>query len=119
MMERPLAAQHSRNVRLLRRFETLVSYLKDISIARVDVDSSNYTPDVINTARRPDRAEALKRAHEAAAYDAWFRVQIQTSIDDPRPSIPHEVVEAKFAAKHYASPWVKNEDWLATDGQCR
>ena len=70
MMERSLAAQYSRNVRLFRRFETLVSYLKDISIARVDVDSSNYTPDAINTARIPDRAEALKRAHEAAAYDA-------------------------------------------------
>ena len=39
-----------------RRFEPLVSYLKDIGIARFDVDSSNYTPDAITTARRPDRA---------------------------------------------------------------
>ncbi|BEM75778.1 hypothetical protein SME36J_52010 (plasmid) [Serratia marcescens] len=102
MLERPLAAQRSRNVRLFRRFETLVSYLKDIGIARFDVDSSNYTPDAINTARRPDRAEALKRAHEAAVYDVWFREQVQTSIDDPRPDIPHDAVEAKFAAKREA-----------------
>ncbi|EII2810283.1 hypothetical protein LG734_005355 [Salmonella enterica subsp. enterica serovar Java] len=102
MHERPLAAQRSHNVRLFRRFETLVSYLKGIGIARFDVDSSDYTPDAVNTARRPDRAEALKRAHEAAAYDAWFREQVQASIDDPRPGIPHDAVEAKFAAKREA-----------------
>lgn len=101
-LERPLAAQRSRNVRLFRRFETLVSYLKDIGIARFDVDSSNYAPEALNTTRRPDRAEALKRAHEAAAYDAWFREQIQSSIDDPRPSIPHDTVEARFAEKREA-----------------
>lgn len=102
MHERPLAAQRSRNVRLFRRFETLVSYLKGVGIVRFDVDSSNYSADTLNTARRPDRAEALKRTHEAAAYDTWFREQVQASIDDPRPSIPHEVVEAKFAAKREA-----------------
>lgn len=102
MLERPLAAQRSRNVRVFRRFETLVSYLKGIGIARFDVDSSDYTPDAISTARRPDRAEALKRAHEAAAYDAWFREQVQASIDDPRPGIPHDEVESRFAAKREA-----------------
>lgn len=102
MHERPLAAQRSRNVRLFRRFETLVLYLKGVGIARFDVDSSNYSSDSLNTARRPDRAAALKRAHEAAAYDIWFREQVQASIDDPRPSIPHEAVEAKFAAKREA-----------------
>lgn len=102
MHERPLAAKRSHNVRLFRRFETLVSYLKGIGIARFDVDSSDYTPDSLNTARRPDRAEALKRAHEAAAYDAWFRDQVQASIDDPRPGIPHDEVESRFAAKREA-----------------
>lgn len=102
MQEHPLAAQRSRNVRVFRRFETLVSYLKDIGIARFDVDSSDYTPDGINTTRRPDRAEALRRAHEAAAYDVWFRQQVQASIDDPRPGIPHDEVESKFTAKREA-----------------
>jgi hypothetical protein len=100
--ERPLAAQRSRNVRLFRRFETLVSYLKGIGIARFDVDSSNYAPNAIDTARRPDRSAALKRLHEAAAHDEWFRVQVQASIDDPRPSLSHDEVEAKFAAKRDA-----------------
>lgn len=104
MHESPLVAKRSHNVRLFRRFETLVSYLKGIGIARFDVDSSDYTPDALNTARsrRPDRAEALKRAHEAAAYDEWFREQVQASIDDPRPGIPHDEVEFRFAAKREA-----------------
>ena len=34
----------------------------------------------------------MKRAHEAAAYDQWFREQVQASIDDSRPSIPNEQV---------------------------
>ncbi|MCW5233523.1 antitoxin PaaA2 family protein [Verminephrobacter eiseniae] len=101
MTERPLAAQRSRQVRLFRGFETLVSYLKGVGIARFDVDAANFDPQTTRPSR-PDRSDALKRAHEAAAYDTWFREQVQASIDDPRPSIPGEVVEAKFAAKRQA-----------------
>ena len=52
--------------------------------------------------RRPDRAEALKRTHEAAAYDSWFRAQVQAAQDDPRPSLAHEDVAAEFAARRSA-----------------
>lgn len=102
MTERPLAAQRSRQVRLFRKFETLVSYLKDIGIARFDVDAANYDPDTLKTTRRPDRAEALKRAHEAAAYDVWFREQVQASIDDPRSSVSDDEARAQFAARKAA-----------------
>ena len=27
---------------------------------------------------------------QAASYDRWFRAKVQASIDDPRPSIPHD-----------------------------
>jgi len=33
---------------------------------------------------------------EAAAYDQWFRAQVQEAIDDPRPSIPHDQVMAEM-----------------------
>ncbi|MCC8373045.1 hypothetical protein ABLB90_04535 [Photorhabdus bodei] len=46
--------------------------------------------------------EALKRAHEAALYDAWFRKQVQSAIDDPQSSVPHEEVKTRFAAKKAA-----------------
>ncbi|MBS9435035.1 hypothetical protein [Photorhabdus hainanensis] len=55
-----------------------------------------------STPNRPDRVEALKRAHEAALYDAWFRKQVQAAIDDPHPCVPHEEVKARFAAKKAA-----------------
>lgn len=32
-------------------------------------------------------------------YDAWFRAQVQEALDDPRPGVPGEEVEAYFAKK--------------------
>lgn len=58
--------------------------------------------ETLKTARRPDRAEALKLAHAAAAHDAWFREQVQASIDDPRPSVPDDEVRAHFAIRRAA-----------------
>jgi hypothetical protein len=33
---------------------------------------------------------------EAESYDRWFRAQVQESIDDPSPSIPHDQVMAEM-----------------------
>ena len=35
-------------------------------------------------------------ADEAQAYDRWFRAQVQASLDDPRPSVPHDQVMAEI-----------------------
>lgn len=86
MAERALAAQRSRQVRLFKRMETLVSYLKDVGISHFDVDAADYAPETVKTHSRPDRAEALRRAHEAAAHDKWFREQVDIALreaDDP------------------------------------
>ncbi len=92
---RPLAAQRG-TVRLFSKLETVAAYLKGIGIARFDVDVLGYDSEHARRTR-PDRAEALRRAHEAAAYDKWFRSQVQAALDDPRPSIPHEEVSARWA----------------------
>ncbi|MDO3431750.1 hypothetical protein QWJ46_03540 [Rhizobium sp. CBN3] len=96
--ERPLAAQRSRQVRLFKRMDTLVSYLKDVGISQFDVDAGDYAPE---KASRPDRAEALRRTHEAAEYDKWFREQVEEAIreaDDPNTVwIPHDVVKEEMA----------------------
>ena len=34
----------------------------------------------------------------ADSYDAWFRAKVQESRDDPRPTIPHDVVMSKMRA---------------------
>lgn len=35
-------------------------------------------------------------ADEAQAYERWFRAQVQASLDDPRPSVPHDQVMAEI-----------------------
>lgn len=41
----------------------------------------------------------IRQQAEKADYDAWFRAQVQAALDDPRPGIPAEEVEAEFAAR--------------------
>jgi len=42
-------------------------------------------------------------AQNAAEHDAWFRAKVQQALDDPRPAIPHEQVEASFAKRRTAA----------------
>lgn len=42
-------------------------------------------------------------ANNAAEHDAWFRAKVQEALDDPRPGIPHEKVEAHFARRRSAA----------------
>lgn len=35
---------------------------------------------------------------EAEAYDAWLRAEIEASLADPRPSIPHDQVMTELRA---------------------
>ena len=35
---------------------------------------------------------------QAASYDLWFRAKVQASIDDPRPSIPHDEAMSRIRA---------------------
>ncbi len=92
MMERPLAAQRSRQVRLFKRLETVVDYLKKIGVNCFDVNAVDHDPASPKTVRRPDRALALKAAHQAAAYNVWLRREVQEAIDDKNPTIAHEKV---------------------------
>jgi hypothetical protein len=36
---------------------------------------------------------------EQAAYDAWFKAQVQAGLDDPRPSVPDEEAKRLMAIK--------------------
>jgi DNA-damage-inducible protein J len=42
-------------------------------------------------------------AQNAAEHDAWFRAKVQQALDDPRPAISHEQVEAHFAKRRAAA----------------
>ncbi len=103
MTERALAAKRGA-VRIWKRFETLVGYLKEMGLAKYQVDAVNYTPEALkeSTAKRPDAADRLKRAHEASAYKNWLAAEVQAAIDDPRPSVPHDQVAADWAIERAA-----------------
>ncbi|HLD66986.1 MAG TPA: antitoxin [Pseudomonas sp.] len=43
-------------------------------------------------------ASEFETEEQAASYDRWFRARVQASLDDPRPSIPHDQVMAEMRA---------------------
>lgn len=99
MTERALAAKRG-SVRIFRKFETLVGYLKEIGVAKYQVDATGFDPAALKITHRGEVASSrMRAAHEAAAYDKWFREQVQEAIDDPRPSIPNTEVKKHFATK--------------------
>lgn len=46
-----------------------------------------------------DNAVCLMKNADKAAYDAWFKAQVQASLDDPRPSIPNDEAKRLMATK--------------------
>ena len=101
LTERFLAAKRG-DVRVFRKLETLVGFLREMGINRFEVDAAGYDPDSIERPTRPDRSAALKEAHEAAAYDKWVRAQVQESLDDPRPNVSHTQVQKDMATRKAA-----------------
>ena len=92
--------------RTWRQFETLVGYLKELGIVEYRVNTAEFAPGTAVGKQKDKRSsmasERMKRAHQAAAHDTWFREQVQASIDNPRPSVDDEAVKKEFAAKRAA-----------------
>jgi hypothetical protein len=80
-----------------------INLLRNIGIMSGAYDVSQYSPHQKEITRtRPDRAEAMKRTHEAASHDAWFREQVAASVDDPAPSVDDEDARQMFARRRKA-----------------
>ena len=79
--------------------------LRDIGITVGKFDASEYDPaDKEQDAGNRGRADAMRGAHEAAAYNQWLAGEIQVSIDDPRPNLSHDEVMAEMDADIAALP---------------
>lgn len=98
MQDKALGIQRSDRPRMWRSLDRCVEYLKkELHIARFELlDATNYS-DVapVESKSRGDAAERLRKAHEAAAHDKWFREQVEVALaeaDDP------------------AAVWVTNEE---------
>jgi len=84
--------------------------LRGVGIAVAQLDATNWNPDQKDMTRsRQSRAEAMRGAHEAAAYNQWLAAEVQASLDDPRPSIPHDEVMAGMDADIAALSAVKRK----------
>ncbi len=84
--------------------------LRDMGIAVAQLDATDWNPDQKEmTQSRESRAQAMREAHEAAAYSKWLAAEIEASIDDPRPSIPHAEVMAAMDADIAALSAVKRK----------
>lgn len=100
--ERALAVKRGA-MRIFRKFETLALYLQSLGIVEYQMDSRQFDPAKISTTpQRTDAAERMKSAHAAAAYKGWLTKEVQEAIDDPRPSIPHDVVMAEWKTERAA-----------------
>ena len=87
-----------------------LNVLRDIGITVGKFDASGYDPtEKEHGVGNQGRAEAMRGAHEAAAYNQWLAGEIQASIDDPRPSIPHDEVMAGMDIDIAALPAVKRK----------
>lgn len=95
-IERVLAARKTKKPRSWVHLDSLARYLAEIGIHQFTTDARDYDPDQPGQ-KRPDRAEALHRAHKAAEYDHWFREQVQEALDNPQPAIPHKEAMAWVA----------------------
>jgi hypothetical protein len=98
MMEKPLGGTKTDRPRMWRSLDTLAAYLrKELHITHIDgVDATHHSDAGVSRPGRPDAAVRLKRAHEAAAYDAWFRAEVKAGLkeaDDPTTQwVSHEDV---------------------------
>ena len=76
-----------------------LNVLRDIGITVGQFDASAWNPDEKDeTPGNRGRAEALRKAHQAAAYNQWLAAEVQDAIDDPRPNLSHEDVMAEMEA---------------------
>jgi hypothetical protein len=78
--------------------------LREMGIVVAQIDATNWNPDQKEvTQNRDSRAQAMRQAHEAAAYNQWLVNEIQASIDDPRPNLSHDEVMAEMNVDMAAS----------------
>ena len=87
-----------------------MALLHEIGILAAHLDTARWTPKSASTGKpRPDRAAALRRTHEAARHDAWFRSEVEAGLRElEAPNvelIDHDEVMARFRAQE--AEWLK------------
>lgn len=117
--EKPLGVQRTDKPRTWRSLDRCVDYLKnELNLARFDLLDATLHSDAAEAGKsRSDAAERMRQAHQAAAYDKWFRAEVAQGLqeaDDPAtPWVSNEAVMAETAERR--AQWLKRAQ--ALDGQ--
>ncbi len=103
-IEKRLGTQRTERPRLWRSLDRCVAYLRaELDITRIElVDARLHQADAPAQRGRSDTAERMRRTHQAAAYDTWFREQVQAAQADPRPAVANVQAKRRFAARRAA-----------------
>lgn len=76
-----------------------LNVLRDVGITVGQFDATEWNPaEKDQTPGNRGRSEAMRVAHQAAAYNAWLAAEVQDAIDDPRANLSHEDVMAEMDA---------------------
>ena len=95
-----LAKARSTEPRRFGSANSALMVLRDIGIAVAQLDATNWNPDQKEvTQNRDNRAQAMRQAHQAAAYNQRLAAEIQDALDDARPSVAHDEVMARMDAR--------------------
>jgi hypothetical protein len=82
-----------------------LNVLREVGITAGQFDATGYDPTgKVQEPGNRGRAEAMRNAHRAAAYNEWLSREIAASIEDPRSSILHDDVMAEMDADIAALP---------------
>lgn len=106
--EKPLGGQKTDRPRTWRSLDALIAYLReDLHIVEIDgLDATHHHSGDAASRAGPDAAERMRCTHEAAAYDAWFRAEVEAGIkeaDDPNTEwISNEEAEADWEKQRAA-----------------
>lgn len=77
-----------------------LNVLRAIGITAGQFEASAWNPSEKEiTGGNRGRADAMRKAHQAAAYRAWLSAEIEAAIADPRPNLSHEEVLAEMDAE--------------------
>ncbi len=111
MTEKPLGAQRTDKPRTWRSLDRCVDYLKnELHLARFDLlDATQHSDVELAGKSRNDASERMRQTHAAAAYDKWFRAEVEQGLkeaDDPSTQwVSNELVMAESAKRRNA--WLK------------
>ena len=96
-----LSKARSREPRRFGNPAAALNVLRDVGITTGQFDASAWNPSEREPVARSNdsRALALRKAHEAAAYNEWLAAEIHETVDDIRPSISHDAVMAEMATE--------------------